>query len=41
MSASDIEEHFNYDLNEYIAKVEEQENEWLNDYNNKASRHHY
>ena len=28
-------------LNRYISKVEEQENEWLNDFNNRASRHHY
>ena len=28
-------------VNKYIAKVVEQENEWLDDFNNKASRHHY
>lgn len=28
-------------INRYISKVEEAENDWIDDYNCKASRHHY
>ena len=28
-------------LNKYIDKVQQDENDWLNDFNNKASYHHY